>query len=393
MAQAVVFGAGSVGRGFIGQLLCQSGYEVVFVDIDAPLIEALNARKSYTIHLAENERRQQVTVGPVRGLLSSDAAAVTATLAEAPVGATAVGARALPHIAPLIARAVAQRMAAGNPQPLNLIVCENLPDAARYLRGLIEAHLNAEERAWLGEHVGLVNAVIARMVPEPTPALRAQDPSAIITEPYQELPVDRAAWVGEIPAIVGLAPRTPFAPYIARKLYLHNAAHALMGYLGYQRGHALGYEALNDATLQPILLGAMEESLRGLVAGYGLEEDALRDHVQTLWPRLANRGLADPVRRLARDPLRKLAPQDRLVGAARLAEAAGVPPANLAWGIAAALAYDAPDDPSAPELQARIAQEGVAAVLGAVCEIAPDEPLGALVLARYERLRAGSWPS
>jgi len=391
MPQAVVFGAGSIGRGFIGQLLSESGYTVVFVDIDAPLIAALNARGRYTIHLVENERRATATVGPVRGLLSGDAEAVIAALAETTLGATAVGARALPQIAPLIARAVARRQAAGEAQPLNLIICENLPDAAATLRGLVEGHLDAQGRAYLRAHVGLANAVIARMVPEPTPELRAQDVSAIVTEPYKELPVDAAAWVGEIPAIVGLEPVSPIAPYVARKLYLHNAAHALMGYLGHQRGHALGYEALEDPVIRRVVEGAMEESLRGLAAAHGLDEAGLRAHLAGLWPRLANRALADPVRRLARDPLRKLAPGDRLVGAARLAEAAGVIPGNLAWGLAAALAYDAPEDAAAQELQTRIAQEGIGAVLACVCRIAPEEPLGGLVLERYARLRQGAW--
>ncbi len=391
MALAVILGAGSVGRGFLGQLLSESGYEIAFVDIDAPLVAAFNARGSYRIHLVENDRRETVTVGPVRGLLSGDAEAVVAALAEAPLAATAVGARALPHIAPLIARAVERRRVAGAAQPLNLIVCENLPDAAATLRGLIEAHLDAQGRAFLHAQVGLANAVIARMVPEPTPALRAQDVSAIITEPYKELPVDAAAWAGPLPPIVGLQPVAPFAPYIARKLYLHNAAHALMGYLGYQRDHALGYEALADPAIRPLVEGALDEAVQGLVARHGLNAADLRAHVASLWPRLANRALADPVRRLARDPLRKLAPGDRLVGAARLAEGAGITPLNLAWGIAAALAYDDAEDAAALELQARIAQEGIEAVLAAVCDIAPQEPLGALVLERYERLHQDGW--
>lgn len=394
MEQAVVFGAGSIGRGFIGQLLSESGYQVVFVDIDEPLIAALNARGSYTIHLAENDHCETVTVEPVRGLLSADAEAVMAALAEAPLGATAVGARALPHIAPLIAGAVARRMEAGNAEPLNLILCENLPDAAGYLRGLITEQLDAEghgARAYFDAHVGLVNAVIGRMVPEPTPEMQADDISAILTEPFKELPVDGAAWVGEVPVIVGLELREPFAPYVERKLYLHNAAHALMGYLGYQRGYKLGYETLDDPVIRPLVEGALDEAVQGLVARHGLEEAALRDHVAALWPRLANRGLADPVSRLARGVLRKLAPDDRLVGASHVATEAGLSPSNLAWGIGAALAYDAPDDDEAQELQERIAREGVDRVLASVCEIEPEEPLGALVLERYGRVRDGVW--
>jgi mannitol-1-phosphate 5-dehydrogenase len=216
--------------------------------------------------------------------------------------------------------------------------------------------------------------------------LRAQDPTLIIVEPYK-MPVDRAGFVGEIPAIVGMQPCDNFPLYTARKLYLHNAGHAILAYLGYRRGYKLGYEALDDVEVRPILQGGLEESIRGIVARYNADEAWLRAHVEDLLARFANRVLADPILRLGRDPLRKLTPTDRLVGAARLAEAAGVPPVNLAWAIAAALAFDAPDDPLAVELQQRIAAQSVGAVMQQVCEIAPDEPLGRAILERYHLVR------
>jgi mannitol-1-phosphate 5-dehydrogenase len=176
--------------------------------------------------------------------------------------------------------------------------------------------------------------------------------------------------------------------FTARKLYLHNAGHAVLGYLGYQRGHDLGYNALEDRVIRPILDAALDESMAGIVTRYGADKDWLRDHVNDLLRRFENRALADPVLRLARDPLRKLAPEDRLVGAARTAEAAGITPVNLAWGIAGALAFDAESDAMAQRLQERIDREGVEAVMADVCEIAPEEPLGEAVLARYERLHS-----
>jgi mannitol-1-phosphate 5-dehydrogenase len=85
--------------------------------------------------------------------------------------------------------------------------------------------------------------------------------------------------------------------------------------------------------------------------------------------------------------LRKLAPTDRLVGAARLAEKAGVKPDALAWGIAAGFCFDAADDPMAVEMQTRIREQGFAAVLSAVSEIQAAEPLGQMVRERYTALK------
>ena len=41
--KAVHFGAGNSGRGFVGLLLHEGGYELVFYDVSAPLVEAINA--------------------------------------------------------------------------------------------------------------------------------------------------------------------------------------------------------------------------------------------------------------------------------------------------------------------------------------------------------------
>ena len=398
MPEAVVFGAGSVGRGFIAQLFTRAGYRVTFVDVDELLVEALNARGGYTLTLVTNESRQEVAVGPVRAIHSRDAGAVVEVLQHASLAATAVGAEPLRLVAPLLARSIATRMAAGTTEPLNIIVCENLPDQAGYLRGLLDGLLGEDERGYLQEHVGLVNAVIARMVPAPTAEMRARDISGILTEPYYDLPVDGAAWRGTVPAIPGLQAVSPFAPYIVRKLYICNGLHALLAYLGYRRGHALACDAVDDLTLRPLLEGGLRESAAGLAHAYGeicegCRPAALEALISSLWPRLANRALADPLHRLARDPLRKLAPRDRIVGPARLAEAAGVFPEHLAWGIAGALAYDDADDPAAVGLQERIAEQGAAVVLAQVAGIAAGEPLGRRVLEAYERLKQGAWPA
>ncbi|MDH7484745.1 MAG: mannitol-1-phosphate 5-dehydrogenase [Anaerolineae bacterium] len=393
--QAVIFGAGNVGRGFLGQLFSESGYQVTFVDVDEPLIDALNARRAYTIRLVDNDRAEEVTISPVRALHAGDTAAVAQALAEAEIAATAVGARALPQIAPLVAAGITRRFAGSEPgtfepetrNPLNIIVCENLKDAAATFRRMVSEHLPATHRdAWL-RRVGFVDTVIARMVPPPTPEMRARDPSFIVVEPYKVLPVDRSGFVGPIPAIVGLEPMDNFAAYTASKLYIHNCGHALLGYLGYQRGHTYAYEALDDPAIRPLLEAALAESRAGIVAVHGVDAVWLEAHAADIVRRFANRALGDTVFRLARDPLRKLAPEDRLVGAARLAERAGVTPQALSWGIAAGYCFDDPADPLAVALQQRIAAQGFDAVLAEVSGIAPDEPLAALVRERHRQLR------
>lgn len=380
---AVIFGAGSVGRGFLGQLFSESGYEVVFVDIDEPLIEALSRQGSYTLRLAGVCKTEERIIGPVRAVSALNATEVAVEVAQADLMATAVGAQALGAVAELIAAGLTRRWEAGRSAPLNIIICENLRNAPDLLRNHIYDALPLALRPYLQERVGFVQAVIARMSPVPTPEQRAQSPTLIVAEPYKVLPVDRAAFVGDIPRVEGMQPVAPFNAYVERKLYIHNAAHAILGYLGYRRGYTYGYEALDDPWVRQRIDQALDEASRALIAEHGFEPVSFQEHVDYLLTRFANRVLADPIARLARDVIRKLAPEDRLVGAARLAEKHGIQPAGLAWGIAAALAYDNPDDAQAVELQQRLAHEGVERVLQTVCGIRSDEPLTELVLARY----------
>jgi len=386
---AVIFGAGSVGRGFLGQLFSESGYEVVFVDVVESLLEALS-KGSYTLRLSGVARSQNLTIGPVRAVDGRDLDAVAGEVSSASVLATAVGARALQAIARPIAAGLAQRWADGNNDPINVIICENLHDAPVILRGYVRDVLPRDVHGLLDERVGFVPAVIARMSPVPTEEQRATDPSLIVAEPYKVLPVDRDAFVGTIPEIVGMEPVSPFDAYVERKLYIHNASHAMLGYLGYLRGYEYGYEALDDPKICRLVQRALDESVRALVAEHGFGTVELREHVQDLLTRFSNRALGDPITRLARDPLRKLAPQDRLVGAARLAEKHEISPLGLAWGIAAALLHDNQSDPMAVELQRKVADWGVTRVMHEVCEIRQDESLGRLVKERYDALRNGS---
>jgi len=112
-----------------------------------------------------------------------------------------------------------------------------------------------------------------------------------------------------------------------------------------------------------------------------LDLEALRAHYRDLVRRYHNRGLADQVSRVARDPVRKLGREDRLIGAALQCLEAGIAPREIAFAAAAAVRYDAPDDPGALRVREIHRRGGVAAVLGELCGLPPDSPLAGLIQA------------
>lgn len=382
---AIMFGGGNIGRGFIAQLLSESGYEVTFVDVDKELLDAMNANHKYHLQTVSNDGVKDYWVGPVKAVNSNDKEAVAEAVAKADIGATAVGANVLKYIAPNIAAGLAKR-AAANAAPINFIICENLHGAAAYVRELVTQSIPQEAKEYLDKKTGFVNTVIGRMVPAPTPEMRAEDVTLIRVEPYKELPVDKNGFVGEIPEIVAMTPYDSFDVFTARKLYVHNCGHALMSYVGYQRGYEMGYEAMNDPEVKAFMLAGLRESVDGICAEYKADPKWLYAHVDDLLERFTNKMLGDKIFRLGRDPMRKLAAEDRLVGAANLACKCGVKPVHLAWGIAAALFFDPEDDKSAQTLQGILKEKGPEATIAEVAGIQPGTELSKLVLDAYAKL-------
>ncbi|MDD3694340.1 MAG: mannitol-1-phosphate 5-dehydrogenase [Lentisphaeria bacterium] len=382
---AVIFGAGNIGRGFIGQLFSESGYEVVFVDVDQELVSALNERRQYHLQIVSNSGSEDHWISPVRAIHGRDSAAVAAALLEASLAATAVGANALKYIAGNIAAGLALRAEMRKP-PLNFIVCENLHGAAAHLRELCLQQAAGEAKVYVEEQTGFVDTVIGRMVPMPTAEMRQQDPSLIKVEAYKELPVQRSGFVGEIPAVVAMKAEDNFEVFTARKLYIHNCGHALMAYAGYQRGYEFGYEVMADEKLRNFMLAGLQESAAAIASALGADADWLQQHVQELLLRFDNRQLGDRIFRLGRDPVRKLAREDRLTGAAKLAMQQGLPAKNLAWGMALALHFDPPQDEMAQKMQQGIKEQGVENVLEQIAGLQKDEALFGMVIEAYREL-------
>jgi mannitol-1-phosphate 5-dehydrogenase len=377
MGTAVQFGAGNIGRGFLAQLFHESGLEVVFVEVAEEVVEALNSRRAYAIQIV-GPGAETVSIGNVRAVHGRDRVRVAGEIALAEIVCTAVGAHALPQIAPALAAGLLARHKS-LATPVNSLLCENLHEAAAVLRAAVESHLPAKDRETILAKTGFVQAVVSRMVPLQTGAERTADPLAIKVEAYKRLPIDATAIVGALPPLVGVEPVANFEAHVERKLYTHNCAHAVLGYLGYAAGHTYGYQALRDPRIASLLNAVMAETGQALIRKHGFDPAEHNAYETDLRERFQNESLGDTCRRLSRDPLRKLAPDDRLVGAARLCESQGIAPRALSWAIAAALRYDDPEDPSAAELQRLLRARGREITLRQVCRILPDEPLAALI--------------
>lgn len=380
MKTAVMYGAGNIGRGFIGTLFSASGYRTVFIDVSVPLVEALNRDGAYPVRLLSTDRCEEIEVCNVCAVDGTDIAAVAQAISTADIAAVSVGVRVLPKIVPHLVAGLRLRRACGG-RPLDILICENLMDANQYLSQQIRACLSEEEIFWFEENVGLVETSIGRMVPRQTPEMMEGNPLRICAESYGYLPVDRAAFKGEIPQIEGMIPYQPFDFYVKRKLFLHNMGHAVCAYLGDLAGLEFVYDAIGREDVYSLVKGAMSEGAVALSREYDVPLGDLLEHVEDLLNRFTNRALKDTCQRVGGDPKRKLAPKDRLVGALRLSEKHGGVPSYISVGIAAALRRFLAES---EEVEGTLGDAKT--VLEEICGIPANSEQGKMILEFYDFL-------
>jgi mannitol-1-phosphate 5-dehydrogenase len=384
MKKAVMYGAGNIGRGFIGKVFSESGYDVCFVDVYKPVVDRLNIDKQYPVKIVSNEKQEEIIVKNVRAVNGIDIDAVALEILDADIMATAVGVNVLGRIVKPICEGLKKRHE-HKKNPLNVIICENLIDADKYLRGLIEAEMGEKYKSWLDENLGLVEASIGRMVPVMTDEMRQGNILKVWVEPYEQLPLDKDAFKGPVPKLNNVIPFSPFGFYIKRKLFVHNMGHAMCAYFGYQKGYKVIDVCIADDQIKDLVKMAMKDSALALSKQYGIDIKKINDNIDDLIYRFGNHILGDTVSRVGKDPIRKLGNNDRLVGAAINCMSQGIRPNNIVKGIVAGLKYDNPGDEYACKIQSEIKDNGIESCIENICGIEKDDELFRLIIKEFQR--------
>ncbi|MEW9670448.1 mannitol-1-phosphate 5-dehydrogenase [Ammoniphilus sp. 3BR4] len=378
---AVHFGAGNIGRGFIGQLLHQAGYEVCFIDVNQELVDEINRRNEYTIVLADKEQ-DTISIKGVRALNGNHEEEVSKLISDADLVTTAVGPNILKFIAPAIAKGIELRLQANN-KPLNVIACENMIGGSSRLKSYVYDTLNETEKEKADEMIGFPNSAVDRIVPIQSHS----DKLLVSVEPFFEWVVNQTEFVGDIPQIEGLTYVDDLSPYIERKLFTVNTGHAVVAYLGYH----LGFNTIDQAIGHDFIFDTAKNALREtgdlLIRKYQFDKQNHEEYIDKILRRFANPFITDEVTRVGRSPMRKLSPQDRLVAPARQAFDYHIVPNHLGLGIAAAYLFDYEGDPEAQEIQNSIKVKGLEKAIHQYSSIPYDHALFTIVLDQIDNLK------
>ena len=371
---AVHFGAGNIGRGFIGLALHSAGHRVIFVDVDDSLISSIVATDSYRV-IETGSTGIVHTVDNFTGLNSAtNTDQVVLAIAEADIVTTAVGPRVLEFVAPLIARGLAARTSS---TPLAVMACENAIGATDTLKSFVAASASAAEMA----RAQFANTAVDRIVPvqESTEGLD------VTVEAFSEWVIDRTPFNGVEPVIPDAHFVDNLAPYIERKLFTVNTGHASIAYLGLRAGARHIAEALAITSVAVVVDRVLDETTRMLVARHGLDEADQRAYVAQTLERFRNPDLDDELIRVGRQPLRKLSRHERLIEPAAVLSESGVTPVALLKVIEAAMRFDVPADDESVQLQRMRATLSADEIATTVCGIDSGHPLFPALVAAIAR--------
>jgi len=335
--KALMYGAGNIGRGFIGQLFFQNGYDTTFVDVNPEIIDALNEKGEYPLQIVSNESCSNLMIKNVSGILGTDSGAVEQAIADCDVLCTAVGVNILPRIVPNLVQGIKKRSESG--RELNIIICENKIDADVYLRQLIKENLPQPYHAYIDQKVGLIESSVGRMVPNVPQELKNENKLTVVAEPFCILPVNKDAWIGQPPCIDGILFESNFEYYIQSKLFLHNMGHCLTAYMGKLNGYTYIYEAIGNESIRDIVKYAMYSVAEALSLEHNRPYSEIKRYANDLIVRFGNKHLGDTIERVGRDIKRKLGINDRLLGAVRLCEKYNIDSTYIKIGVASALLF------------------------------------------------------
>ena len=378
MKKAVQFGAGNIGRGFIGAVLAKAGYEVTFADVVEDLLKKVNERETYTVHVMDVQK-YDIEIKGIYAVNSNTEQAVK-TVAEADIITTAVGLRALKFVAPTIAKGLVARKASGIEAAQHIIACENGLRATSQLKELVMAQLDKETAEWTKTHVGFPDSAVDRIVPP----VHCEEPLDVAVEEFFEWDVEKSAFIGAIPVIEGMSLVDNLEAYIERKLFTLNTGHATAAYIGKIRGYQTIGESIDDPEIFNIVKGAMQQSGEGLIKKFGFHHDAHFAYIDRILQRFKNPFLKDYCDRVGREPLRKLASNDRLILPMLTAKGFGLPYDKLLLSIGAALRFNNVEDQQSVELQNCIKAEGLEATIVKYTGLKSGDPVVKEIENAYE---------
>lgn len=259
--------------------------------------------------------------------------------------------RGCPSPAELLARGLRRKLTDGRLPSTVVYAAENHNHAAEKLRNSVLAQFDSADLSRLDARIQFVNTVIGKMSGVVTDAQQIRRDGlvplvdggnhAVLVEQFNRILVSHIHLAGFKRGIGVFQEKEELLPFEEAKLYGHNAAHALLGYLADRQGLTFIHEVDPAGLLRFTEQAFLEESGGALCRRHAgvdplFTSTGWAEYVHDLLARMVNPFLRDRVDRVIRDTRRKLSWDDRLIGTMSLAIEHDMVPKRYALGAAAA---------------------------------------------------------
>ena len=380
--KALIFGAGNIGRGFIGQILKVNCYDLIFADISDKIIDEINLKREYNVYFASNDEKS-IRISDVIGIHNlKDMERLKEAIRIADLITTSVGPNILPIIAKTISDGIKERLSKENIEFFNIMACENAIGATDTLKKNLYLHLDEEEKVKAEKYIGFPNSAVDRIVP----IQKNENILDVTVEPYHEWVVEADKFRGNFKPIKGVEYKKDLKPYIERKLFTVNTGHATTAYIGNAFGYKTIIEAMDDEKIEEMVLGVLKETSEYLIESFKFREEEQRKYVNTIINRFKNPHISDDIIRVARAPIRKISANERFIYPAQQLIKMGKIPYNLAKAISYILKYINPEDKESIELNDYLKENNISKTLKKYSGLEEDSILTELVEESYYNL-------
>ncbi|OIK99929.1 mannitol-1-phosphate 5-dehydrogenase [Oenococcus oeni] len=370
--KAVHFGAGNIGRGFIGETLAENGFNITFVDVNKTLIDQLNKRGGYTIELAAKEHKQ-IEIHNVKGINNAkNPNVVSEEISKADMVTTAIGPKILNIIAPLIADGIKLRHSIGNITPIDVIACENMIGGSQSLKESVYESLNGEEQKWADRYIGFPNAAVDRIVP----MQKHDDPLFVSVEPFKEWVIDKSQMKRPEIHLEGVEYADDLEPYIERKLFSVNTGHATAAYTGNMKGYKTIGEAIKDKAVVDQVKSVLSETGDLLIQKWHFDPQVHSVYQKKILSRFENPFISDDIERVGRTPIRKLGFNERFVRPIRELKEFDSDYKALVDTVGMVFFFDFPKDSESVKLRQMLKDESIEQVIKETTQLKDEDLIG-----------------
>ena len=322
MSKIAIIGAGKTGRGFIGRLIAedkQNNHEIIFIDKNEALVEELNRRKSFGVYFF-GDKRNPVTVSSYIAYTWENADIENAAAVFVSVGGTN-----LPDVGKKLQNILKKE------NEYSVISCENADNPSKILK----------KSYGISNNAGFADATVFCTTIE---KIKDADSLDILSEDYPYLQCDMKPLKSNFPPINGVRPTNGFENFLTRKIYTYNSASAVIAYLGWIKGYKIYSDAANDEDISKLLDKHYEEINSAICKTFGYDKDDQGEFAALSKAKFCDVNIVDTIERNAREPHRKLGPNERIIGPMKLIEANHGESGVLQMAAAAMLIYEDEND-------------------------------------------------